>query len=110
MEVMPSGTRCPAAVRRAFGPRSMGCKAKTPPSGRGGVLRPAAAPGEETRLRVRSCQFARARFRSRVRIYLMRGGGGRKHFIEVVADVGVAFTCDFFETPALDCVCAPSAG
>src|SRR6266436_7084975 len=38
-----------------------GCKAKTPPSGRGGVLRPTATPGEETRLRVRPYQFARAR-------------------------------------------------
>src|SRR5262249_51147587 len=38
-----------------------GKKAKTPPSGRGGVLRPAATPGEETRLRVRAYQFAGAR-------------------------------------------------
>ncbi len=30
----------------------MGAKQKTPPSGRGGVLRPAATPGEETRLTV----------------------------------------------------------
>src|SRR6516165_7112750 len=38
----------------------LGNKAKTPPSGRGGVLRPAATPGEETRPRVRPSQFARA--------------------------------------------------
>jgi hypothetical protein len=36
-----------SAIRRGHG----GCKAKTPPSGRGGVLRPSATPGEETRLR-----------------------------------------------------------
>jgi hypothetical protein len=33
---------------------------KTPPSGRGGVLRPAATPGEEMRLGVRHHQFGRA--------------------------------------------------
>src|SRR5262245_55133293 len=38
-----------------------GNKAKTPPSGRGGVLELAATPGEETRLRVRSHELAHAR-------------------------------------------------
>jgi len=30
------------------------------------------------------------------------GGGGRKHFIEIVADHGVAFTGDLFERRAID--------
>src|SRR6516164_7822249 len=52
MEVMPAE---PFLLKESVGFRCgiHGGQAKTPPSGRGGVLRPAATPGEETRLRVR---------------------------------------------------------
>jgi len=51
-----------------------GNKAKTPPSGRGGVLGPAATPGEETRLRVWPFQFACASQVPSARANLFNGG------------------------------------
>ena len=61
------GTVSPATVNRLSVRDLWGGKAKTPPSGRGGVLRPAATPGEETRLRVRpSNSLARSKVRPRV--------------------------------------------
>src|SRR6516162_3197867 len=100
MEVMPAE---PFLLKESVGFRCgiHGGKTKTPPSGRGGVLRPAATPGEETRLKVRPYQSARARQVPSAAAYLFSWGGG-KHFIEIVPDDGVAFAGDLFECQAID--------
>src|SRR5262249_18587193 len=97
------GTRVsPRGGQAAFRSAIHGRKAKTPPSGRRGVLRPAATPGEETRLRsAYGNSLTRAKFPPRVRVYFL-AGGERKHSIEVVADGGVAFTGDLFERRAIE--------
>src|SRR5215831_17765106 len=73
----------------------------------GGVLRPAATPGEETRLRARPSQFTRAsqvpsasdRISSKS---LSHGSRRRKYLIEVVPHHGVAFAGNVLERRAIE--------
>jgi len=79
-------------------------KTKTPPSGRGGVLGPAATPGEDAAAVQPTNSLTRWRFRGQLPEFCgaLSGGGRRKHLLGVGARCRIAFTGDFFHRPAVE--------